>query len=633
MVNKKQHSVFLFLKMILMSIATTLAFWGNYHGIYVDVSEYDSVTILSELQRWSIQEFIKGYTFIKNLIGEESSAITVGILFFIGYYLIYYKIYNVEKVKLSKIMSAILAGCYVVGKIYLEDVTVLNVGLTQPVKMVVFFIGFYCFYYVLIHYFYLFIEKYNDYFKEGFYVKRPMTITFIYLFVVWIPHLIIKYPAGIDWDSWAALEMGMGDKTISEHFPVFYEILLADFTKLGIFLGDANIGIFIYAIIEMIIFAWIVSYGISILLKIKANKYLIIYILCFFGFSPFVVGYVGAILKDFYYAIFCLLFILLLIEYCYDRDAFWKSKGKIFLFVLSAVFIVLFRRNGIYIIVPTIFSIIIFEWKKGVVRQEIIKKLLIYLVMILLPMGINSAYNNYYNAEKEGPVEALSIPLQQTARLVKYNSKIITEEERKIIDNVMVYDSLAEQYNPYISDPVKRCFRNDYTNEELMEYFVLWARLGLRDPATYVAATVQQNILLVCPEGDDFYPYYLNFNATGYQYTGEAYFDRPEQLAYSQGVYELYLRTLHTLPILYIVNNIATYTIAFLILIIFIFTKKDYKQLILVVPILLSLLVIIAGPCVRSTVRYCFPIIFTVPFMVGYYTSRIKLANKNNSDE
>ncbi|MFR8176726.1 MAG: DUF6020 family protein [Christensenellales bacterium] len=44
---------------------------------------------------------------------------------------------------------------------------------------------------------------------------------------------------------------------------------------------------------------------------------------------------------------------------------------------------------------------------------------------------------------------------QQTARFVSEYESEITDEERAVIDRVLIYDQLADRYRPDLSDPVK----------------------------------------------------------------------------------------------------------------------------------------------------------------------------------
>ena len=79
----------------------------------------------------------------------------------------------------------------------------------------------------------------------------------------------------------------------------------------------------------------------------------------------------------------------------------------------------------------------------------------------------------------------LSIPFQQTALYVKEHGDEVTEEEQKAINAVLDYDSLAEGYSSWISDPVKDTFKADGS---LKEYFEVWVKQLFKHPETYFQA-------------------------------------------------------------------------------------------------------------------------------------------------
>ena len=101
--------------------------------------------------------------------------------------------------------------------------------------------------------------------------------------------------------------------------------------------------------------------------------------------------------------------------------------------------------------------------------------------------------------------EILSIPFQQTARFVQkarsgLNSGVnptvkedgtiveapcgglVTDEERAVIDRVLKYENLGRRYNPDKSDAVKNCFNEYASQEDIKDYFEVWAQMFKKDP-------------------------------------------------------------------------------------------------------------------------------------------------------
>ena len=76
----------------------------------------------------------------------------------------------------------------------------------------------------------------------------------------------------------------------------------------------------------------------------------------------------------------------------------------------------------------------------------------------------------------------------------------------------------------------------------------------------------------------------------------------------------------HKLPVLNLINNMAVYIMLLLVFVIFTLHKKNYSHLFSYLPLLISLLIIIAAPCIRGHVRYAYPIIYTFPIWLAGYT-------------
>ena len=83
-------------------------------------------------------------------------------------------------------------------------------------------------------------------------------------------------------------------------------------------------------------------------------------------------------------------------------------------------------------------------------------------MIFLIVIGISTCYTKVllpvFKITSGSIRETLSIPFQQTARYSKYHSDELSKEDIAIIDKVLVYDTLAERYDPELADPVKNKF-------------------------------------------------------------------------------------------------------------------------------------------------------------------------------
>lgn len=484
-------------------------------------------------------------------------------------------------------------------------------------------------YHVLIQIFWCLVQ--GDYLQKNKKIQtwiiwqHPFVITFIFLCICWTIPIILKYPAGICWDASWQIDQGMGNTTLTSHHPVFHTMLMAWFVKFGMKLYSANVGIFLFCVVEAIILALIFSFAIKCLVDLQAKYWSILLAVIFFGFSPFITGYVGTVIKDVYFVAMCVLYITTLIVYAADRELFWSKCYYSILFILATVGMVLFRNNGLYMCAPTALVLMVYEFKKR--DNKFIKHIVIIAMSCILAVTASKTLTHIYQPEKGSIAEALSLPIQQTSRYVKIYGNEVTEKEKKIINKVLPYDQLGELYNPYISDPVKAHFNRSATGDDLKQYLNVWWRQFLKHPTCYVKATVQQSIVLIYP-GYNNYAYYLNSNADNYFYQKEQYFTTPRKIALLQQKYFKYLVGCHSVPIISLLNNMALYIMGMFCLLIFSWKKHNYNSMFFFVPLILSVLIIVAAPCIRWHVRYAFPVIYTFPLILAEFT-RMRKEDKN----
>ena len=539
------------------------------------------------------------------------------------------KLKNIFKIKIrfSWLLSIIFSAGYILGYIFLQEKHI-NSGM-QAFKYIVAWLVGILIYHVLIQIFWCLAQ--GDYLQKNKKIQTwivwqyPFVITFIFLCICWTIPIILKYPAGICWDASWQIDQGMGNTTLTSHHPVFHTMLMAWFVKFGMQLHSANVGIFLFCVVEAIILALIFSFAIKCLVDLQAKYWSILLAAIFFGFSPFITGYVGTVIKDVYFVAMCVLYITTLIVYAADRELFWSKCYYSILFVLATVGMVLFRNNGLYMCAPTALVLMVYEFKKR--DNKFIKHIVIIAMSCILAVTASKTLTHIYQPEKGSIAEALSLPIQQTSRYVKIYGNEVTEKEKKIINKVLPYDQLGELYNPYISDPVKAHFNRSATGDDLKQYLNVWWRQFLKHPTCYVKATVQQSIVLIYP-GYNNYAYYLNSNADNYFYQKEQYFTTPRKIALLQQKYFKYLVGCHSVPIISLLNNMALYIMGMFCLLIFSWKKHNYNSMFFFIPLILSVLIIVAAPCIRWHVRYAFPVIYTFPLILAEFT-RMRKEDKN----
>lgn len=209
----------------------------------------------------------------------------------------------------------------------------------------------------------------------------------------------------------------------------------------------------------------------------------------------------------------------------------------------------------------------------------------------------------------------LSLPFQQTARFVSEYESEITDEERAVIDRVLIYDQLADRYRPDLSDPVKAVYRKESTAAERIAYLKVWVGLALRHPACCLSATLIQNALLF-----DVSSYNLAwFVGTGLSEEEEAALDihRSEGLEKLEAA-EANLRTAAlTLPFALQFNTLGFYCAVLLGACAIARSRRARGMGMLLLPLTVTLFFLPFGPCIANQDRYGFPIIYLMPLALA----------------
>ena len=296
------------------------------------------------------------------------------------------------------------------------------------------------------------------------------------------------------------------------------------------------------------------------------------------------------------------------------------KKGHCILYGMSALLIALFRNNCVYVAAPVTVLLVIYL----LVKRE---KWYYSLVIVLLLGGyfaFNSYIFNYGGVEKGSAREALSIPFQQTARTVRDHGDEITEEERMAIDGLLDYDSLAESYDPLISDPIKDNAKSGVGKEAILNYFVTWFKMFFKYPLTYIEAGLGQS-----------YGYYaftpqFPYGAGNYN-SGMTIFNWIEVETFQEYYSFHYIETWETgrnvlaawaelwdkIPILNLTNRLPLYTWTILLMGYYLLRKRRFAEILPVLALLLMILTCMASPvngCFRyfASVAASFPALFLI---------------------
>jgi len=456
---------------------------------------------------------------------------------------------------------------------------------------------------------------------------------------MWLPYIIAFYPGivvhvdikdqiyqfhHIETETINYVNLISDEVYINTHYPVLHTLIINGFVKIGEIIGNYNIGMFLYTIVQVIVMISVLSYTFVYMKKKNTPIWIRVFALALYTLLSFFPLSAINFSKDTYASIFTLVYIILLFELLTNNINFGKRRYYVLL-ILVMLLIMMFRNDGIYrVVIP--FIVLIFmnikQWKK-------------LALILIIPILIFQIYSNIilpaFKITKGSIREVLSIPFQQTARVVyDYGEDAFTEEEQEKISKILDFKKLKEIYVTESSDNVKGTFNKDCTKEELLDYLKVWIKNFFKYPFTYIEATLSNT-----------YGYfYTDITASpisiGYIYISDiddGIFDIKfeDKLNTERTTIVIWHNALTKLPVISMLYSIGFHSCILLISTGYIIHCKKYKFIPVLLPLLVVLLVALASP-VNAYLRYALPIIFNLPITIAiiiYISQSSYLENKS----
>lgn len=458
-------------------------------------------------------------------------------------------------------------------------------------------------------------------------LRSPFRTAFLTLLVIYIPYIILSYPAIFMGDTdamilqafnipeWTSNYLNLIDENVrlNGHHPIVYTMFIHVCLLAGkAVFGSYNVGIFMVALCQLLGVCAVVAASVRVMVRMKVRENILLALLAYYAFAPRIQDYMFLMTKDVFMACSMMMFLLSVFSLLQGRTAGKKAVAELILFGIA---IGLIRNDGKYIVLGSI-AIMMFLLKKRRIA------LLISGAAIAVCAGL--FFNVLMPTLHITPTsrrEVLSIPFQQTARYFRDYESEVTAEEWVAVNAVLDAGSLAQRYNPILSDPVKATFREGTTDEEMKAYFKAWLKMGLKHKGVYVQATLNNYY-------NYFYPGMRLVGAYSYSWSQDCMkstnnneaiafsFRHPKKLDKARKLYEAFRERVFELPVLSLLKSAAVYVWLLILLVLYLIKTKCYRALALTAPLALSVGVCVLGPCNGEYFRYlcgvsvCLPIVF-----------------------
>lgn len=320
-------------------------------------------------------------------------------------------------------------------------------------------------------------------FMEAHSPRELLCLCWAIIYICWLPYIIIRYPAGVEYDAHHQIEQFLGYAEMKAHWPPASSAIMGGVVQLGKILFDSyDIGLFMLALFQAAVSSFVLAYTASFMKRMNVSSVWIAISIVIYALVPIFPGYLTSIVKDSLFADMVVLFIVLLAEELYLP----QNRKRIFFIGIIALLVCLLRNNGIYIIIFC--SITLLVHIVGKRRKSLFPLLISFLTVCMAYQVYSSVLLPALNIKKGSISEAFSIPFQQTARYFREWPEDISEEEQLIIGKVLDADNIADVYNPLLSDPVKKTYHG--STKELLSYFGVWLKQFVRHPMVYIDATL-----------------------------------------------------------------------------------------------------------------------------------------------
>ncbi|MCR5161651.1 MAG: DUF6020 family protein [Lachnospiraceae bacterium] len=459
---------------------------------------------------------------------------------------------------------------------------------------------------------------------QSFLLRHNTAVMALLLLAAWAAPVLISYPARLGNDAWVQFRQFWGVIGLSTHHTAAHTMLVGFFSWLGLQIGSANRGLFLYVLCQTLLYALGIGYTFTVMRKLKAPSWLAGIWFVTAAFTPYYANRVGHIFKDGIYSVAVMVLVAELICALLSPEEFAGQRRHYAITCMAAAGTDLFRNNGKYILYPTalVIALLLIAHSRKMKKNTVRRLLLLLIVSLLLPFGINRGLCAAFHIGPGSIGEAFSLPFQQTARTVRNHGDELTEEEKEAIDRVLVYDKLAESYNPMVSDPVKNLYRKTESAEERIGYFKVWFGMFFKYPKSYIAATLNQNYYLVYPFKEN-NTVYMSFYSTHPEHNDSVVellgISESSKFSKEREILKYAYRLIYSSPILGVLSDTTIYVLALFAAAVLALAKRRFSLLLPALPLLLSALVVILAPIIQGHARYAFPVVYSMPVLLSYY--------------
>lgn len=318
----------------------------------------------------------------------------------------------------------------------------------------------------------------------AWFAKAPGRASSLLIGAAWLPWVVVFWPGSVDWDSWGQISQALGVQEMTAHHTVLSTWLHGWLFRLGRALGSDNLGVFLYIVLQFLVCAWVFGQVTAFAAKLGCSRGVQYAVTAFFALDPIWGAFIQTQVKDTLYTGLFVLFVLKTADLLLFPQEWQGSRPRLTAYAVLGVLCCLLRKNGIYAVVPMLLASAFTVSEKRLRRPV----LAVLLAVCIGSFGFDTFTEKVLDIPAGSVGEALSVPMQQTARYIRDYGNEVTDDERTAIEKVLDYDAIAQSYMPELSDGVKQYYKNPGKGD-LARYMLVWAKMLLKHPVCYFEAT------------------------------------------------------------------------------------------------------------------------------------------------
>ncbi|MBQ4536049.1 MAG: hypothetical protein II994_00360 [Lachnospiraceae bacterium] len=463
--------------------------------------------------------------------------------------------------------------------------------------------------------------------------RKTFLLALAGILLSWLPTYLAYYPSICSYDT--PIQLGqVFEGYYIDHHPIAHTLILRVFINLGrnVF-GSAGTGMAFYGAFQMTLLAISFAFGIRMVHSRKLGVKWEILLLLYSMFYPFHWYMAVSSTKDTVFSSFFVILMVALADLLWEGRNDFKIKSMDGVLFFSTIGMILFRNNGKYAMMVLLVLLIPVLLKGNGSRKLWMRLgfnlLLAFVVGNLLLSGIFKATG----AEQGDRREMLSLPIQQFSRCMIYHGGVgvlpeddntLDESSKQLINDFILNEGYRD-YDPHISDPVKRAANTYAAKHQAKNFVTTYLKLLAEYPGDFINAGLAVNAGYLYP--NDVSHAYINVEE-GKQGRGYIQTYWLEEELNDRGIYKDskwpglygmlekwadengYLK----LPLLKYLFVPGTYFWAYLIFAAVLLVLKRYRMLLPLSLVLGYYITLFLGPTVQ--LRYLYPVMIVLPFMM-----------------